>query len=149
MDEGNQTEEFLTDLSKALDCINHEFLTVKLNAYEMSKSSLDFLYSYLTERYKRTKINSSYSIMKKLFLLLFWALSLLFYETESLDVTNEADGSTHFAFTLELQEILLILENECNKMIQLFQNNYFKSNMVTCHFIKSSKSAVNSSISRK
>ena len=75
--------------------------------------------------------------------------SLLFYETESLDVTNEADGSTHFAFTLELQEILLTLENECNKMIQLFQNNYFKSNMVTCHFIKSSKSAVNASISRK
>ena len=34
-------------------------------------------------------------------------------------------------------------------MIQLFQNNYFKSNIVTCHFIKISNSAVNSSISRK
>ena len=51
----------LMDLSKAFDVLNHELLIAKLNAYGFSHSSLKLLFSYLTDRWQRTKINYTYS----------------------------------------------------------------------------------------
>ena len=45
MDKGKVAGALLTDLSKALDCINHELLIAKLEAY----------------RKQRTKVNGSFS----------------------------------------------------------------------------------------
>ena len=59
-DSGRQAAAVLTDLSKAFDCIDHELLIAKLYAYGFDNSSLTFLYSYLSERKQRTKINSSF-----------------------------------------------------------------------------------------
>ena len=53
-----QAAAVLTDLSKAFDCIDHELLIAKLNAYGFDNSSLTFIYSYLSGR---TKIYSSFS----------------------------------------------------------------------------------------
>ena len=49
----------LTDLSKALDCLSHDLLITKLNAYEFSIAALTLC--YLSNRKKRTKINSDFS----------------------------------------------------------------------------------------
>ena len=57
LDFGGQAAAVLTDLSKAFDCIDHELLIAKLNAYGFDNSSLTFIYSYLSERKQRTKIN--------------------------------------------------------------------------------------------
>ena len=38
------------DLSKAFDCLSHEFLIAKLEAYDFSENSLHFIYSYLKNR---------------------------------------------------------------------------------------------------
>ena len=51
----------LTILSKAFDCINHEFLIAKLNAYGFDNLSLFFIYLYLSKRSQRTKINSCFT----------------------------------------------------------------------------------------
>ena len=51
----------LTDLSKAFDCLKHDLLIAKLNAYGFDNSSLKFILSYLSERKHRTKVNNSYS----------------------------------------------------------------------------------------
>ena len=51
----------LTDLSKAFDCINHELLIAKLAAYGFDRSSLSFIFSYLSNRKQRTKINNYFS----------------------------------------------------------------------------------------
>ena len=52
---------WLTTLSKAFDCLSHELLLAKLNAYGFSISALKLIYSYLANRKQRTKINSIFS----------------------------------------------------------------------------------------
>ena len=61
MDSGKVAGALLTDLSKAFDCLNHELLIAKLDAYGFDISSLKFIYSYLSGRKQRTKVNSSFS----------------------------------------------------------------------------------------
>ena len=51
----------LTDLSKAFDCLNHDLLIAKLEAYGFDDKSLAYIYSHLSERKHRTKVNNSYS----------------------------------------------------------------------------------------
>ena len=47
----------LMDISKAFDSLNHELLVAKLNAYGFTHSSICLIYSYLSDRWQRTKIN--------------------------------------------------------------------------------------------
>ena len=61
VDNGKVFGILLTDLSKAFDCLSHELLLAKLHTYGFSISVLRLIYSYLANRIKRTKINSSYS----------------------------------------------------------------------------------------
>ena len=41
---------FMTDLSKAFDCISHELLVAKVNAYGFNETSLKVIISYLNNR---------------------------------------------------------------------------------------------------
>ena len=51
----------LMHLSKAFNTINHDLLIAKLHAYGFDKSSLKLLFSYLKNRWHRTKINQNLS----------------------------------------------------------------------------------------
>ena len=51
----------LTDLFKVYDCIPRDLLTAKLHVYGISMQSLKLLYSYLTNRKQRVKINNFFS----------------------------------------------------------------------------------------
>ena len=61
LDQGNAVGALLTDLSKAFDCINHELLIAKMEAYGFDHSSLTYICSYLSDRKQRTKINNAFS----------------------------------------------------------------------------------------
>ena len=61
MDKGSSFGALLTDLSNAFDFLSHELLTAKLHAYGFSLSALRLVYSQLTNRKQRTKINAKYS----------------------------------------------------------------------------------------
>ena len=61
VDKGKVFGALLTDLSKAFDCLNHELLTAKLNAYGFSLPALRLINDYLSNRKQRTKIENTYS----------------------------------------------------------------------------------------
>ena len=49
------------DLSKAFDTLNHDLLIANLHAYGFSEESLHLIKTYLTNRWQRTKVNTSFS----------------------------------------------------------------------------------------
>ena len=61
LDDGGAYAALLTDLSKAFDCLPHDLLIAKLQAYGFDTSSLKLIHSYLTNRYQRVKVNNSFS----------------------------------------------------------------------------------------
>ena len=54
------------DLSKAFDTINYELLIAKLHACGFTNPALKMVYSYLKNRWHRTKINTIFSTWKEL-----------------------------------------------------------------------------------
>ena len=54
------------DLSKAYDCLPHDLIIAKFEAYALSKSSLSLLLDYLTSRKQSVKIGSSIVFLMKL-----------------------------------------------------------------------------------
>ena len=92
----------LIDLSKAFDNINHDLLIVKWYVYGFSKESLKLINSYLTNRWKRTKLDNGFSKWTEILLGVPQASVLgpllfniyvkdLFFLTEKTNVCNYAD----------------------------------------------------------
>ena len=67
LDTGGHISALLTDLSKAFDCVDHQFLIAKPNAYGVDINPLYFLASYLEKRKQKTKVNGSYSNFDNIF----------------------------------------------------------------------------------
>ena len=61
VDSGKAFGALLTDLSKALHCLDHELLTSKLNTYGFSLPALRLVYDYLSQRRRRTRVSNPYS----------------------------------------------------------------------------------------
>ena len=61
MDNSGVRGMLLTNLSKALDCLRHDLLIAKLAAYGFDQPSLCFIFSYLSDRTQRTKVNNVYN----------------------------------------------------------------------------------------
>ena len=49
------------DLSKADDCLPHDFLLAKLSAYVFNESAITLIVNYLSNRYQRVKSGSTFS----------------------------------------------------------------------------------------
>ena len=146
LDKQHYAATLLTDLSKAFDCINHELLTAKLEAYGFSHSSLKYIYSYLSERKQRTKVNNSYSSWSYISsgvpqgsilgpLLFNIYLNDIFYFLDEIDLTNYADDNTPYKIGKCLECVLTNLENNTLLLIKWFDQNYLKMNPDKCHLL--------------
>ena len=146
LDKKGYAGAILMDLSKAFDTINHELLIAKLNAYGFSEESLKLVFSYLTDRWQRTKINRSFSTWSELLqgvpqgsvlgpLLFNIYLNDLFWLNESTDVCNYADDTTFYACDQDIENVLQRLEHDSLLAIEWFENNYMKLNSDKCHLL--------------
>ena len=66
VDNGRAFGALFTDLYKAFDCLSHELLIAKLDAYGFDKISLKLANSCLTYRKQRIKVNYKYSSWSKI-----------------------------------------------------------------------------------
>ena len=125
------------DLLKAYDCVNHDLIIAKLEAYGITKNSLRLIQNYLSQRKQRVRVGSSYSEWVEIILgvpqrsilepILFnvFINDLLLFIKET-DICNFADNTTLFACGKELDTISFKLEIETNTVIQWLKDVSFK-----------------------
>ena len=117
----------LTDLSQALDCIDHELLIAQLHVYGFNIKSIELIHSYLYDRIQRVKINSSFShcinvesgiprgSIKGPLLFDIYVCDLSFDIIE-IDIANYEDDATLYALDLKLENIVELLEENVDKL---------------------------------
>ena len=129
----------LMDLSKAFDCLPHDLLIAKLEAYGFSANSLCLIYSYLKNRMQRVKIGSvksSQQIIRAgipqgsvlgpvLFNIFINDIFLLKLDS---DLCNFADDTTLYACGCSLDQIVPMLENDLSALIKWFFENGMVAN---------------------
>lgn len=59
MDRNECAGALLIDLSKAFDCLPHDFLLAMLNAYDLSNDATSLLKNYLGNRGQQVKLGSN------------------------------------------------------------------------------------------
>ena len=107
----------LLDLSKAFDCLHHDLLIAKLEAYEFGHSSLILIYNYLSGRKQRTKVNNVYSEWNELEtgipqgsilcpLIFNIYINDIFYFVNEDTVANFADDNTPYTIQNNIETLL-------------------------------------------
>ena len=139
----------LTDLSKAFDCIPHDLLIAKLNAYGFDHLSLKLILSYLSGRYQRVRVNASFSKWSSIIFGVPQGSILgpdLFNYDENdlfffliLDAVNFADDNSPFSFDHTVPRVICNLENESKILLDWFKYNGLSANPDKFHLILSDK----------
>ena len=108
VDNGGAFGALMTDLSKAFDCLHHELLIAKLDAYGFDIKSVKLIQQYLSNKKQRVKVGNAYSSWREIFygipqgsilgpLILNIFLCDLFYFPEGVAVASYADDTTPYS----------------------------------------------------
>ena len=135
------------DLSKVYDCLSHDLLTAKLEAYVLVKTCLSLLKNYLANRKQRNKGGSSYkdwfeficgipqgSILGPLLFNVF--INIIFFEIQKSSIFNFADDNTLYFCSQDLQTVIENFTYDVKNVSTLFKINSMKANPKKFQFIK-------------
>ena len=142
LDKGNFSGMLLTDLSKAFDCLVHDLLITKLNAW-FDYNALSMINNYLSDRKQHTKIGNVFSKWSDIIIgvpqgsilgpLLFNIyINDIFYFSDATTITNYADDNTPYACDTTADLVISRLENDSSKLGHWFKYNYLKCNEGKC-----------------
>ena len=148
VEKGKPFGALLTDLSKAFDCLDHELLIAKLNAYGFNLLALRLIHDYLSNRKQRTKIDDNYSSWSEILfgvpqesilgpLLFNIFLADLFFIIKDIDIASYADDTTPFIVENNIENVIASLEQVSEDLFNWFKNNRLKSNADKCHVLVS------------
>ena len=111
----------LTDLSKTFDCIPHDFIIAKLEAYGFQIDALRLVYDYLSNSKQKVKLNETFSFWGDIEygvpqgsilgpLLFNIHLRDLFYFLEDLDIASYVDDTTLYTVKESKDSVINALE---------------------------------------
>ena len=146
LDENNVAGGILTDLSKAFDCLSHELLIAKLEAYGFGTTALNYFYDYMKNRKQRVRIENNFSSWKDLTkgvqqgsiigpLLFNIFINDIFYFVDKSKLANYADDTTCYSTETNVINLLQLLKEEIIVILQWFKLNEMKSNTDKMHLI--------------
>ena len=121
-------------MSKAFDCVPHDLLIAKLEAYGINENLLAYLHSYLSNRKQCVCSNNVTSDFETIIsrvpqgsivgpILFNCFFNGFFYFIEKASIHNFADDNTLSMFEETIQNLTALLQTESNTAIEWFQNN--------------------------
>ena len=157
VDEAKVFGALLTDLSKALDCLDHELLIAKVNAYGFSLPALRLINDYLSNRRQQTRIGNLFSdwfevilgvpqgsILGPLLFNIF--LADLFLVLKVVDIAKFADDNTPFTSANNIDDLIDSLEKASSSLFKWFKDNLSKGNPDKYHLLVSTNEKTNINI---
>ena len=129
------------ELSKAYDCLPHDLLIAKLAAYGVDFASLCLINNYLSDRFHRVKIGTTFSkwlslvigvpqgsVLGPLFFNIFSNDMFLFDREASL--CNFADDNSLYASAKSQDDVVQILQRDITNILEWFKVNSMAANIL-------------------